>query len=141
MPVALVEENGLEDVILVRHGGDLCIVLCPELVLVVGAVKGHFNLGGFLGIGMGVVHWSEAGRFAVLALGDFFGFGEFDLVFFGFGFGFCTEGWVEVGFVGGLEIGAVGVGDCDVVVEFGAAEDEFFFPGCGFSQEFFCVVS
>lgn len=39
-----------------------------------------------------------------------------------------------------LEVVGVGVGDCNVVKEFGAAEDEFLAPGGGFAEEFEGVV-
>ena len=136
--VAVVEEDGLKDVILVGDGGFGGIVVEAELVLVVCAVEGHFDFGHVFGVGVRVVHGSEAWGFAVGAFALVFG--EGDLVFLLFVLWFGAQVGVEVGFVVLLEVVGVGVGDCDVVEEFGAAEDEFFAPGGGFAEEFEGVV-
>lgn len=113
--VGLVQENRLEDVVFVWHGGRGGVVVHAELVLVVGAVKGHFNLLRVFGVRVRVVHRAVAPGFAVRATG--FVLGESDLVFFILGFGRRAELWVELGFVVALEVFTVRVGDGDVVVE------------------------
>lgn len=88
MPVILVEEYRLKDVIFVWHrGGFRIVVFRPELVLVVGAIEGHFDLGWVFGVRVGVVHGAEAGGGAVRVVAAF-GFGEFDHLFLRVGFGF-----------------------------------------------------
>ena len=136
--VAGVEEDGLEDVIVVGDGGFVCVVIHAELVLVVCAVEGHFDFVHVFGVGVRVVHGSVAWWFAIWTFA--FVFGEGDLVFLLFVFGFGAEVGVEVGFVVLLEVLGVGVGDGDVVEEFGASEDESFAPGGGFAEEFEGVV-
>lgn len=107
-------------------------------MLVVCAVEGHFDLVHVFRVGMGVVHGAVAGGFVVrpglLVLGEGDGVGLL------FGFGRGAELVAEAGFVVLLEVVAVGVGDGDVVEEFGAAEHEAFFPGGGFAEELFGVV-
>ena len=58
--VSIIEEDGLEDVIFVGDGGFGGIVVHAELVLVVCAVEGHFDFRHVFGIGVRVVHGSEA---------------------------------------------------------------------------------
>ena len=140
--VILVEEDGLEDVVFVGDGRFMGRWrrgrVLAELMLVICAIKGHFDLVHVFRVGMRIIHWSKTSGFV---LGTFhFGFRESDLVFLLFGFGRGAEGVGEVGFVVFLEVGGVGVGDCDVVEESGAAEDEAFFPVCGFSEQLFGVV-
>ena len=100
--VAGVEEDGLEDVVVVRDGGFIGIVIHPELVLVVCAVKGHFDFVHVFGVGMRVVHWSVTRWFAIWAFA--FVLGEGDLVFLLFVLWFGAEFRVEVGFVVLLEV-------------------------------------
>ena len=136
--VSVIEEDRLEDVVVVGDGGFGGIVVHAELVLVVCAVEGHFNFGHVFGVGVCVVHGSVAWWFAVWAFA--FVFGEGNLVFLLFVFGFGAQVGAELGFVVLLEVFGVGVGDGDVVKEFSASEDEFFAPGGGFAQEFERVV-
>ena len=117
--VAFVEEDGLEDVVVVGDGGFVGVVIHPELVLVVCAVEGHFDFLHVFGVGVRVVHGSETGWFAIWAFA--FVFGEGDLFFLLFVLGFGAEVGVEMGFVVLLEVLGVGVGDGDVVEEFGAS--------------------
>lgn len=136
--VAVVEEDGLEDVILVGDRGFGGIVVHAELVLVVCAVEGHFDFRHVFGVRVRVVHGSVAWGFAVWALALVFGKG--DLVFLLFVLWFGAEVGVELGFVVLLKVFRVGVGDGDIVKEFGASEDELFAPGGGFAEEFEGVV-
>lgn len=83
--VCLVEEDGLEDVVFVGDGGftgsggaAVCGILA-ELVLVVCAVEGHFDLVHVFRVGMGVVHGAEACGFVVRT--RLFVLGEGDCVF------------------------------------------------------------
>ena len=136
--VVFVEEDGLEDVVLVVDGGFVGAVVLPELVLVVGAVEGHFDLLHVFRVGVRVVHGSVTRGFAVLT--GLLVFGEGDLVFLLFVLGAGAEVGVEAGFVVGFEVFAVGVGDGDIVEEFGAAEDEVLAPARGFAEDGFRVV-
>ena len=136
--VAGVEEDGLEDVIVIGDGGFIGIVIHAELVLVVCAVEGHFDFVHVFGVGVRVVHGSVAWGFAVWAFA--FVLGEGNLVFLLFVFWFGAEVGVEVGFVILLEVLGVGVGNGDVVEEFGASKDELFAPGGGFAEEFEGVI-
>lgn len=100
MPITfLVEENGLEDVVLERDRG-------RELSLVVGAVKRHFQLGHVRRVGLDVVHWFEAVHLPVVTAGD------------GHPSGVVCSGKSGDGLVGGEKVfvvldyvGRVGVGD------------------------------
>lgn len=136
--VGFVEENGLEDVLIVFNGGFVCAVVLTELVLVIGAIKRHFDLLHVFGVGVRVIHWSVAAGFAVLAF--LLVFGESDLLFLLFVLWLGAELGVEAGFVVFLEVLAVGVGDGDVVEEAGTAEDEALFPGGGLAENFEGVV-
>ena len=136
--VACVKEDGLEDVVVVGDGGFSGIVIHAELVLVVCAVEGHFNLLHVFGVRMSVVHRSVTWRFPVWTLA--FILGEGDLLFLLFVLGFSAQLGVKMGFVVLLEVLGVGVGDGDVVEEFGASQDKSFAPGGGFAKEFEGVV-
>ena len=145
MRIRLIEEDGLEDMFLVGLRRFIArrpllparVGVLPELVLVVGAIEGHLDLLRVLLVAVGVVHGAIPRGFAVgLAVFDLV-FREGDLVFLLLVLGLGAEGVGEGGLVVGGEVGGVGVGDGDVVEEFGAAEDEAFLPGGGFAQEFF----
>ena len=84
--VAIVEEDGLEDVVVVGDGGFIGVMIHPELVLVVCAVEGHFDLLHVFGVGVRVVHWSETWWFSIWTFA--FVLGEGDLVFLLFVLGF-----------------------------------------------------
>lgn len=118
VPIALfVEEDGLEDVVLKRDLG-------RELGLVVCAVEAHFQLAAVLGVHFNVVHWFEG------LLSHFEAYGLVDAREGADG----LRGRVEV-FVVLLHVVAVGMGDCDVVGEFGAAKDFLFaVAGGGFEE-------
>ena len=108
-----------------------------ELVLVVCAIESHLDFLRVFLVAVGVVHGSVPGGFAVgFAVLDFV-FGECDLVFLLLVLGLGAEGVGEGGLVIGGEVVRIGVGNGDVVEEFGAAEDEAFAPCRGFAQEFF----
>lgn len=117
--VGFVQENRLEDVVFVRHRGRRGVVVHAELVLVVGAIEGHFNLLRIFGVRMRVIHGAEAAGFAIWTAG--FVLGESDLAFFILGFGRRAELRVELGFVVALEVFTVRVGDGDIVIEPGPA--------------------
>lgn len=85
--VAVVEEDGLEDVVFVGDGGFGGVVIHAELVLVVGAVEGHFDFGHIFGVGVRVVHGSEAWGFAVGTFALVFGKGDLVFLLFVFWFG------------------------------------------------------
>ena len=136
--MSFVEEDGLEDVLIVRDGSFVGGVVHAELMLVVCAVEGHFDFLHVFGVGVGVVHGSVAAGFAVLAF--FFVFGKGDLLFLLLVLGFGAEVGVEVGFVILGKVFAVGVGDGDVVEEVRSAEDELFSPGSGFAEELKSIV-
>ena len=113
----LVQKDGLEDVV---FKGDLG----RELGLVVCAVEAHFQLAAVLGVHLNVVHWLKG------LLGHFEAHGLVDAREGTDGLG----GRVEV-FVIALHVVAVGVGDGDVVGEFGAAKDFLFaIAGGGFED-------
>ena len=113
----LVEEDGLEDVVFKGHLG-------RELGLIVCAVKAHFQLAAVLGVHFDVVHWLK-GLFS-----HFEADGLIDTREGADGLG----GRIEI-FVISLHVIAVGVGDGDVVGEFGAAEDFLFaVAGGGFEE-------
>ena len=137
--VRSVEEDRLEDVIFVRHGRFGSIVVLTELVLVVGAVEGHFDLLHVFGVGVRVVHWAEACGLAVDA--GLFVFGEGDLVLLLLVLGFGAQLGIEVGFVVRIEVVRVRVCDCDIVVKFGAAENKLLPPSRCAAEEIFGVVS
>ena len=84
--VAIVEEDGLEDVVVVGDGGFVGVVIHTELVLVICAVESHFDLLHIFGIGVRVVHGSETGWFSIWTFA--FVLGEGDLVFLLFVLGF-----------------------------------------------------
>ena len=138
MALRLVQKDALENVSLVLHRRLVCAVVLPELMLVICAIKGHFDLLRIRGVRVRVVHWSEAARFAVRARG--FVFGKGDLGLLGVVLGRGAERGVEAGFVDGGEVVAVGVGDGDVVVEAGAAKDEAFAPCGRLAEEFEGIV-
>ena len=138
MPLRLIQKDALKNMSLVLHRRFVRAMVLPKLMLIVGAIKRHFDLLRIRGIRVRVVHGSEPGRLAVRARG--FVFGKGDLGFLGVVFGARAESGVEAGFVDGGEVVAVGVGDGDVVVEAGAAEDEAFAPGGRFAEEFEGVV-
>ena len=77
--VAVVEEDGLENVVVVGDGGLIGVVIHPELVLVICAVKGHFDFLHVFGVGVRVVHRSETGWFSTWAFA--FVLGKSDLFF------------------------------------------------------------
>ncbi len=133
-----VEEDGLEDVLVVRLGGHGGVVVLPELVLVVCAVEGHFDLLHVRRVRVRVVHGAVAAGLAVLPLS--FVFGKGDLRFLRCVLRWGAEGGLEGGFVVAGEVLAVAVGDGDVVVEVGAAQDEALAPGGCFAEEFLGVI-
>ena len=142
--VRLIQKNRLKHMFLERLRGFIArgpflaagVRVLAELVLVVGAIEGHLDLLRVLLVAVGVVHGPVARGFAVgLAVLDLV-LGEGDLVFLLLVLGLGAQGVREGGLVVVGEVGGVGVGDGDVVEEFGAAEDEAFPPGGGFAQEF-----
>lgn len=137
-----VQEDGLEDVVFVRHGrfvgGGRGGRVLTELVLVVGAIEGHLDLPHVFFVAVGVVHRSVSARFVLRSW--FLVLGECDLLFLLFGLGLGAEFIAVYGLKVLLEVGAVGMGDGDVVKEFGAAKNEAFFPIRGFVQEFLRII-
>ena len=138
IPVGLVEEDGLKDVLVVRNRRLIGIVVHAELMLVVGAVECHFDFFPVLWIGVCVVHGSVARGLAVGTGGLVFG--ELDLVFLLAVLGLGCKVRVEVGFKVFFKILAVAVGDGDVVEETGTAQDKLFFPGGRLAQEFQRII-
>ena len=113
----LVEEDGLEHVVLERHGG-------RELGLVVGAVEAHFELRRVGRVFLDVVHRLVVGG-AVGVAGGLVDAGE------------GRDGAIRVVevLVVPLHVGTVGVGDGDVVGEFGGAEDFALAEAAGSGEE------
>ena len=136
--VAIVKEDGLEDVVVVGDWRFVGVVIHTELVLVVCAVKGHLDLVHVFWVGMRVVHRSVTWRFPIRTLS--FILGEGDLLFLLFILRFGAQLGVEMGFVVLLEVFRVGMCDGDVVEELGASQDKSFAPGGGFAKEFQGVV-
>ena len=138
MPVALVQENALENMILVRYGRFVRIMIQSELMLVVGAIERHLNLVRVLGVGVRVVHRPVPGGLVIrsrpLVLG------ERDLLFLLLGLRFRAQFRVEARLEILLEVVAVRVGNGDIVEEACAAEDEFLFPGGRFAEELLGIV-
>ena len=144
MRVCFVEEDTLEDVVFVGDrgfvwGGVPAVDgVLAELVLVVCAIKGHFDLVHVFFVAVGVVHGSVT---TGLVLGaQFFVFGECDLIFLLLGLWSGTQFIRVMRFEILFEVFAVGVGDCDIVEELCAAEDEAFFPVGRLAEEFFGIV-
>ena len=138
MALAFVEEDRLEDVLLVRDGSFVGGMVHAELMLVVGAVKGHFDLLHVFRVRVRVVHGSVSARLTVLAF--FFVFGKGDLLFLLLVLRLGAEVGVEVRFVILRKVFAVRVGDGDVVVEVGSTEDELLAPGSGFAEKLESIV-
>lgn len=136
--VGFVEEDGLEDVLVIGDRSFIGVVVHAKLMLIICAVKGHFDLLHVLWVGVGVIHGSVTWWFTILTF--LFILSECDLSFLFFILGFGAEFRVETGFVVFLEVFAVGVGDGDVVEEVGAAEDEFLTPSGGFAEDFEGIV-
>ena len=132
MPVGLVQENGLEHVLPVRYRRLIGVMVHPELMLIISAVERHFDLHWVFGVGMRVVHWSEARGLA--AGTGYLVLGETDLVLLILRLGLCAEVAGEMSGVVFGKVGGVRMGDGDVVEEAGAAEDELFLPGGGLAK-------
>ena len=96
--MGFVEENGLEDVLVVRLRRLICVLVFAELMLVVCAVEGHFDLGHVLRVGVRVVHGAVAGGFVVGPRAGIFGEGDLGFLLFRF------WGGTEVGVEGCFEV-------------------------------------
>ena len=138
MPIALIQENALENMILVRYGGFVRIMIQSELMLVVGAVERHLDLVRILGVGVRVVHGPIPRGLIVrsrpLVLG------ERDLVFLLLGLRLRAQLRVKARLEIFLEVVAIRVSDSDVVEEACAAENEFLFPGGRFAEQLLGVI-
>jgi hypothetical protein len=118
----VVEEDGLEDVLLEGDGA-------RELRLVVGAVEAHFEFGGVGWVLFDVVHGFEVGG------GEGVAHGLVDAAQ-----GLDSAGRAVEVFVVPFHVRGVGVGDGDVVGEFGGAEYSAFAEGAGAGEEAFGCV-
>ena len=127
MPLRLIQKDALKDMPIIRQRRLAIRTALPELMLVVRAIKGHLDLLRIGRVRVGVVHGAEPAGLAAGAARLVFG--ERDLGPLGVVLGLGAQRGLEAGFVHGGKVLAVGVGDGDVVVEAGAAEDEAFAPG------------
>ena len=105
MPVALIQENALKDMILVWYGRFIRIVIQSELMLVVGAIERHLDLVRVLGVGVRVVHRPIPGRLVIRSLSLVFR--ERDLLFLLLGLRFRAQLGVEARLEVLLEVVAV----------------------------------
>ena len=138
MPVRLVEEDGLEDVAVVRHGCFAAVLVHAELMLIVRAVKGHLDFLWILSVRVGVVHGSITTWFAVWTRGILFC--KADLVFLRSGLGMSGKVWIELRLVYFPEVIDVGVGHRNIIVESCASKDELLPPACSLAKQSLGVV-
>ena len=136
--VRLVEEDGLEDVAVVRPRCFEAILVGSELVLVVCAVEGHLDFLGILRVAVSEIHGSVPAGLTTWTRGVVFRKG--DLVFLRSGLGLSGEVWVELRLIEFLEVIDVGVGYRDIIVESRATEDELLSPTCCLAQQSLGVV-
>lgn len=129
--IILIQKDTLKSMPLILHRRRLRIMIHPKLMLVIRTIKTHLDLSRILLITLRIIHRTISTRLIIYA--SLLAFRECDLVALGYGSWFCAERGREERLVVFLEIFVVGVGDGYVVVEAGAAEDEFLFVACGSS--------
>ena len=113
--VTFIQENALENVVLELNGCYFSVMIYAELVLVVRAIKGHLDLSGVPGVRLREIHRSESTRF--IARASLLALCKSYLLFLRPRTRLCAEFCIEGRLVMSLEVLAVGMSNCNVVVE------------------------
>jgi len=138
MPVLLIQEYRLEDMILVGYRRLIRTVVNSKLMLIVRNIKCHLNLVHVFRVGMRIVHRTESRGFVTRSRSLVLGKSYHVLLLLRLRF--SAKLGVKMRFEILLEVLAVGVGDSDIVEECCTTEYELLLPSGDFAEKLFGVV-
>ncbi len=137
--VTFVEKDALKDMTVVWNRSSLGIMIHPKLMLVVGTIERHLNLLWVLCVWLRIIHGSITARLVICS--PLLALGKSNLVCLRFRAWLCTQGSFELSFIVLLEVLAIGMRDCYIIIELCASKDESLFGACCSPQNLESIIS